>query len=133
MSDLQKQSGSQFTAGRTSREALGFDWRDVADRIASADRDLAAEVKRLGNGLDQIDQDLLARIACLQHRIDGTGPCKGCHGWGASGNPYLAAVTRQVSQLAADRDATLDEFTTVLEQARPLIDGTAQPTNHFGD
>lgn len=131
MSDIQEHPDARFTAGRTSREALGYGWRDVADRIAGADRGLASEVVRLGNGLDQIDRDLLARIECLQHRIDGTGPCEGCEGWGASGNPYLAAVTGQVSQLAADRDAMLSEFTTVLGRARPLIDA-ARPTIRFG-
>lgn len=132
MPDIQNHPDMRFTAGRTSREALGFGWRDVADRIAGTDRDLASEVMRLGNGLDQIDRDLLPRIECLQHRINGTGPCEGCEGWGASGNPYLATVTGQVGQLAADRDAVLSEFTTVLEQARPFVT-SARPTIRFGD
>jgi hypothetical protein len=131
MSETQEIPEKRFTASRTSGEALGFGWRDVADRIAGTDRDLASEVVRLGGGLDQIDRDLIARLRCLQHRIDGTGPCEGCEGWGATGNPYLVSVTAEVCQLADDRDNLLGEFKAVLQQARHLIDGTSRPTIHF--
>lgn len=137
MSDIQKHT--RFTAARTSREVLGYGWRDAADRIAGIDRGLASEVMRLGGGLDQVERDLLSRIECVQHCIDGTGPCEGCRGWGASGNPYLATVTTEISQLAADRDAVLREFTTALGQVQALLQepgavdiGATRPTIRFG-